>query len=108
MKTLSNIIVSTLLCAVIVSAASSASAEDSAPSHIVNLNTAGAAELESLPGIGPSKSQAIIEYRSKRPFAKVEDIMRVKGIGKKSFLKLKPYLTVSGGQSAAKSPSPQR
>ena len=62
----------------------------------VNLNTASASQLEGLPGIGAKMAQRIVEYRQKNgPFKKVEDLMNVKGIGEKSFLKLKPQLTVS-------------
>jgi competence protein ComEA len=62
----------------------------------VNLNTASAADLESLPGIGAKTAERILEYRQKNgPFKKIEDLMNVKGIGEKSFLKLKPRLTVA-------------
>ena len=109
MKTVRNIIALTMLSAMIISLASTAQAAEAGQQQIVNINTASAAELEALPGIGPSKSQAIIDYRSKHPFAKIEDIMRVKGIGRKSFLKLKPFLTVSGSTHAPeKSPAAQR
>ena len=68
-------------------------AEKAAPA--VNLNTASAADLESLPGIGAKTAERILEYRQKNgPFKKIEDLMNVKGIGEKSFLKLKPRLTV--------------
>jgi competence protein ComEA len=67
-----------------------------APSAPINLNTANQAQLESLPGIGPKAAQRILEYRQKNGnFKKTEDLMNVKGIGEKSFLKLKPLLTVS-------------
>jgi competence protein ComEA len=67
-----------------------------APSAPVNLNTATQAQIETLPGIGPKVAQRIIEYRQKNgPFKKIEDLMNVKGVGEKSFLKLKPYLTVT-------------
>jgi competence protein ComEA len=67
-----------------------------APSAPVNLNTATQAQIEALPGIGPKVAQRIIEYRQKNgQFKKIEDVMNVKGIGEKSFLKLKPYLTVT-------------
>jgi competence protein ComEA len=63
---------------------------------VVNLNTATAADLEALPGIGKSTAQRIVEYRLKSGgFKKVEELMNVKGIGEKSFLKLKSRLTVA-------------
>jgi comEA protein len=62
----------------------------------VNLNTATADELEALPGIGPATASRIVEYRQKNgPFKKIEDLMSIKGIGEKSFLKLKPLVTVA-------------
>jgi comEA protein len=68
----------------------------SAKGSIVNLNTASAAELEELPGIGPSTAARIVEYRQKNgSFKKVEDLMNIRGIGEKSFLKLKPLITVT-------------
>lgn len=62
---------------------------------VVNLNTATVAELEALPGIGAKMATLIVEYRTKKgPFRKVEELMNVQGIGEKSFLKLRPQLTV--------------
>jgi competence protein ComEA len=62
----------------------------------VNLNSASAAQLQTLPGIGASTAQRIVEYRQKNGnFKKIEELMNVKGIGEKSFLKLKPLITVS-------------
>ena len=65
------------------------------PGAVVNINTASAAELDTLPGIGARTAALIVEYRQKNgPFKKVEDLMNVRGIGEKNFLKLKPQLTV--------------
>jgi competence protein ComEA len=61
----------------------------------VNLNTATAADLEALPGIGAKTAARIVEYRQKNgPFKKVEDLMNIRGVGEKNFLKLKPQITV--------------
>lgn len=63
---------------------------------VVNLNAASPPELELLPGIGPAKARAICEHRKQHPFKKVEDIVKVKGIGRKTFANLRPYLAVDG------------
>ena len=74
-------------------AAARSAASAAAP---VNLNTATLAQLQTLPGIGAKAAQRILEYRQKNgSFKKPEDLMNVKGIGEKSFLKLKPLLVVS-------------
>jgi competence protein ComEA len=63
----------------------------------ININTATKDELVALPGIGPAKAQAIVDYRKAHgPFKTVEDLKDVKGIGAKRFEKLKPDLAVSG------------
>ena len=62
---------------------------------LVNINTADQAALETLNGIGPSKAQAIISYRTQNgPFANIEDIMNVSGIGTATFNGIKDYITV--------------
>ena len=67
-----------------------------AASAAVNLNTATAAQLEELPGIGKATAVRIIEYRQKiGGFKKIEELMNVQGIGEKSFLRLKPMITIS-------------
>ena len=61
-----------------------------------NINTATAEQLERLPGVGASTAARIIEYRQKNGgFKKIEELMNVRGIGEKTFLKMKPLLTVT-------------
>ena len=75
--------------------AAHAAAAKAAPAAIVNINTASAAEFEALPGIGAKTAARIVEYRQKNgPFKKVEELMNVRGLGEKNFLKLKAQLTV--------------
>src|SRR5882762_9712054 len=65
------------------------------PTVVVNLNTATAAQLEELPGIGARTAARIVDYRQKKgPFKKIEELMNVQGVGEKSFLKLRPQITV--------------
>jgi competence protein ComEA len=72
----------------------------SAPATLVNINTASAAQLDALPGIGPKMAARIVEYRQKNGgFKKPEDLMNVQGIGEKNFLKLKPLVTVGQPQT---------
>ncbi len=62
---------------------------------VVNINAASADDMASVPGLGEKKSQAIVKFREKHgPFAKVEDLKRVDGIGDKLFEKIRPYVTV--------------
>ncbi|MGJ5711814.1 helix-hairpin-helix domain-containing protein [Staphylococcus auricularis] len=61
----------------------------------VNLNQATETDLQTIPGIGPSKAKAIIEFRETQgSFTSIDQLKEVKGIGDKTFENLAPYLTV--------------
>jgi competence protein ComEA len=71
-----------------------------AATEVVNLNTATATQLASLPGIGSKTAALIVQYRQKNgSFKKIEEIMNVRGVGEKSFLKIKSRLTVAPPKS---------
>jgi competence protein ComEA len=71
-------------------------AKPAAAAPSVNLNTATVEQLETLPGIGRKTAELILQYRQKNgPFKKIEELMNVKGIGEKSFLRIKPLLVVT-------------
>ena len=77
------------------SGAASGSDVGASSSGVININTATAEELDSLPGIGPSTAAAIVEDRERNgPFASPEDLMRVSGIGEGKFSKLKDQIRV--------------
>jgi competence protein ComEA len=63
---------------------------------VVNLNDASEEELARLPGIGPGKARAIAEHRHAHPFRRTDDLTKVKGIGRKTFGRLRPYITTVG------------
>ena len=72
----------------------------------VNINTAGADELKALPGIGPAKAEAIVEYRKQHGnFKSVEELKYVKGIGDGIYNRLKDEATVSGAPAKKAQPA---
>jgi competence protein ComEA len=81
------------------SAASPATVDKAA--GVVNLNNASEEQLEFLPGIGPQKARAIVEHRRAHPFHKTDELLKVKGIGRKTFGRLRPYLTIVGPSTLA-------
>ena len=81
-------------------------AKAAAPVAVVNLNTASVAELDALPGVGAKTAALIVEYRQKNgPFKKIEELMNVRGVGEKNFLKLRAQISV--GAPKADHPAPQ-
>jgi competence protein ComEA len=73
----------------------------------LNLNTATVDQLAALPGLGERMAQRIVEYRQKHgPFKKPEDLMNVKGIGEKNFLRLKSLVSATPPKTEGR-PTPQ-
>jgi competence protein ComEA len=61
----------------------------------IELNSASAEQLERLPGIGPTRARAILELRARlKRFTRLEDLLRVRGIGRATFRKLRPLITL--------------
>ena len=73
----------------------SSAAQSSDVAGRVDLNTANQPALESLPGIGPKTAELIIEYRKETGgFKKVEELMNIKGIGERTFLRLRELVSI--------------
>ncbi len=72
-----------------------AATEAPASTELININTASQADLQTLPGIGPTTAQKIIAYREANgPFASIDDIVNVSGIGPVTFNRIKDLITV--------------
>ena len=97
MRAWTKVVAVGLLCGLTLGPISTARASDAGGR--INLNTASAAELARLPGIGASKAQAIVEFRAKEPFAKPDDLRKVKGIGDKLYESIKDQVTVGDAPS---------
>src|SRR5262245_23717923 len=77
-------------------AGAASTAKAAAPENAVDINKATAADLTKVPGIGPSLAKRIVDFRDKNgAFTKVEDLVKVQGIGEKSLQRFAPYLTIS-------------
>jgi len=101
---MTRIVTAALMALTFLTTAAVVSAQDSATmskatvsaAAPINLNSATSTQLEALPGIGAKTAERIIEYRQKNGgFKKIEDLMNVRGIGEKTFLRLKPLITVA-------------
>jgi competence ComEA-like helix-hairpin-helix protein len=81
----------------------------SAYAALIDINTADAATLDTLPGIGPTKAAAIVAYRKTHgPFASIADIQDVSGIGPVTYAKLEPLITVRPAPVAQPMATPAR
>jgi competence protein ComEA len=70
---------------------------------VVNVNTATPDELQLLPGVGPGRARAIVEYRSQHgSFEKIEDLLGVTGIGEKALERMRPHVALNGKTTAEK------
>ena len=63
---------------------------------VVNVNTATLDQIDALPGVSPRLAAAVVTERTARPFGRPEDVMRVQGMSKKRFERLRPHLSVTG------------
>jgi competence protein ComEA len=77
-----------------------ARAEKSQLEGVVNLNTASADELRLIPGIGPARIRNILAYRRNHPFRTIEELARIKGIGRRMVRRWRRHLAVSGPSTA--------
>lgn len=93
--TLLVILALTLAAAAPLAAADKPANPPAGGAKLVNINTADAAQLAQLPQVGAKMAQRILDYRkSSGGFKRVQDLMKVKGIGEKVFAKLQPLITI--------------
>jgi competence protein ComEA len=75
------------------------------PIHRVNINTATRTELMQIPKLGEKMADRIVEFRKANgPFSRTEELMNVQGIGEKTYLSIKPHLTVGDKKAIRQSP----
>lgn len=84
-----------LFLTVPVIAAESTQQETAGAETLLNLNDAAAVDLTTLPGVGKVIAERIVVYRNENgPFKSVDDLVLIKGIGKKVFAKIRPLVTI--------------
>lgn len=103
-----RLLLSTLLGTLLVAHAAFAAPKKSAAPEkagVININAATASQLQLLPGIGKAKAKRVIAYRTKRKFKHSYEIVRVRGIGRRTYRRLKSVLRVSGPTTLEKRPT---
>ena len=101
-RSLGSTLAQAVLAAATLAAATTAAAQRSATSpqaqsspETIDINQASAQELAELPGIGPTRAEAIVAHRDRRPFRRPADLLRVRGIGRATFRALRERIDVS-------------
>jgi competence protein ComEA len=74
---------------------------------VVNLNTASPEELGLIPGVGPARVRNILAYRRAHPFRTVDELARIKGIGRKTVRKWRMHMAVGGPSTAQRVVRPE-
>lgn len=80
-------------------AATTGKAKRPAGGGVLNLNTATLDQIDGLPGVSPKLAAAVVAERAVRPFGRTEDLMRVQGMSRKRFERLRAHLAVTGPSS---------
>jgi competence protein ComEA len=79
--------------------ATTGKARRAAGTGVLNLNTATLDQIDALPGVSPTLAAAVVAERTARPFGRPDDVMRVRGMSKTRFERLRPHLSVTGPSS---------
>jgi competence protein ComEA len=91
--------IAAILALMLAAGVSADAATDGSDREPIDLNTADVAALQTVPGIGPALAKRIVEFREKEgPFERVDDLLKIRGIGEKSLAKIRPYVTVARGR----------
>jgi competence protein ComEA len=96
-----------LVLLLLLSAISVARAEKTQLEGVINLNTASPEELRLIPGVGPARVRNVLAYRKSHPFRTIEELARIKGIGRKTVRRWRQHLAVSGPSTAQKVVRPE-
>ena len=96
-----------LLVVLLSSLGSAAVAQKDLLEGVVNLNTASPDELRLIPGVGPARIRNILAYRHLHPFRAIEELARIKGIGRKTVRRWRQHLAVSGPSTAQRVMRPE-